>query len=353
MLNRRTLLTAAPLVAASPAFPAPAPDSFPKFVEGVKAEAARAGIRQTTLDKAFKGVVVNQRVIELDRKQPEFTLTWEQYRGRVVSEGRIAKGRDLFARHRGLLSRVTEKYGVGPAPIMGIWGLESDYGASTGGFHVIEALATLAWEGRRAAFFRSELMDALKIIEAGDITPERMTGSYAGAMGQPQFMPDSYLKFAVDFSGTGKRDIWNDPGDIFASVANYLAKSGWNGALPWGVRRLCMPSSMWSPRSRVSMQGPVRTAAAAPWGVPARLPAGFDAVLAGRDNRKTLADWTRLGVVPGRKLPPETMAAVLLPGGAGGEAYLACHPNFLAIRRYNPSDFYCISVGLIGERVTA
>ena len=321
MLNRRTLLTAAPLVAASPAFPAPAPDSFPKFVEGVKAEAARAGIRQTTLDKAFKGVVVNQRVIELDRKQPEFTLTWEQYRGRVVSEGRIAKGRDLFARHSGLLSRVTEKYGVGPAPIMGIWGLESDYGASTGGFHVIEALATLAWEGRRAAFFRSELMDALKIIEAGDITPERMTGSYAGAMGQPQFMPDSYLKFAVDFSGTGKRDIWNDPGDIFASVANYLAKSGWNGALPWGV--------------------------------PARLPAGFDAVLAGRDTRKTLADWTRLGVVPGRKLPPETMAAVLLPGGAGGEAYLACHPNFLAIRRYNPSDFYCISVGLIGERVTA
>jgi membrane-bound lytic murein transglycosylase B len=164
-------------------------------------------------------------------------------------------------------------------------------------------------------------MDALKIIEAGDITPDRMTGSYAGAMGQPQFMPDSYLKFAVDFSGTGKRDIWNDPGDIFGSVANYLAKSGWSGALPWGVA--------------------------------ARLPAEFDAATAGRDNRKKVAEWLKLGVQPARALPPETMAAVILPGGIGSEAFLACHPNFLAIRRYNPSDFYCISVGLIGERVTA
>jgi membrane-bound lytic murein transglycosylase B len=205
---------------------------------------------------------------------------------------------------------------------MGIWGLESDYGRSTGGFNVIEALATLAWEGRRAAFFRSELMDALKILDHGDITPERMTGSYAGAMGQPQFMPDSYLKFAVDFSGTGKRDIWNDPGDIFGSVANYLARSGWSDRLPWGVA--------------------------------ARLPGNFDPAMGGRDNRKKMEDWARLGVQPvGRALPPETMAAVILPGGAGSEAFLACHPNFLAIRRYNPSDFYCLSVGLIGDRVTA
>ncbi len=321
MLNRRTLLASVPLVAASPVLAAPAPESFPKFVEGVKADAARAGIRKSTLERAFKGVVVNQRVIELDRKQPEFTLTWDQYRARVVSEARIAKGRDLFARHRTLLARVSEKYGVGAVPIMGIWGLESDYGGSTGGFNVIEALATLAWEGRRAAFFRSELMDALKIIEAGDITPDRMTGSYAGAMGQPQFMPDSYLKFAVDFSGTGKRDIWNDAGDIFGSVANYLARSGWSGALPWGVA--------------------------------ARLPAGFDVATAGRDNRKKVAEWLKLGVQPARALPPESMAAVILPGGIGSEAFVACHPNFLAIRRYNPSDFYCISVGLIGERVTA
>ncbi len=321
MLTRRTLVAAAPLAAATPAFAAPAADSFPAFVAGVKADALKAGIRAATLDRAFKGVTVNQRVIELDRKQPEFTLTWDQYKTRVVTEGRIAKGRDLFAKHRALLARVTERYNVSAVPIMGIWGLESDYGGSTGGFHVIEALATLAWEGRRAAFFRGELMDALKIIDAGDITPDRMTGSYAGAMGQPQFMPDSYLKFAVDFSGNGKRDIWTDPGDIFASVANYLAKSGWSGALPWGIGAI--------------------------------LPAGFDPAQAGRDHRKRIAEWVKLGVRPARNLPPDTMAAVILPGGAGSEAFLACHPNFLAIRRYNPSDFYCISVGLIGERVTA
>lgn len=326
MVSRRALLAAAlpasvlmphSLLAATPQEKA----SFDSFVAGVKAEAAKSGIKPATLERAFKGVLPNQRVIELDRKQPEFTLTWDQYRTRVISDARITKGRAMYAQHRDLLARITARYGVAPAPIMGIWGLESDYGASTGGFHVIEALATLAWEGRRAAFFRSELMDALKIIQAGDITPERMTGSYAGAMGQPQFMPDSYLKFAQDFSGNGTRDIWTDHGDIFASIANYLAKSGWSDKLPWGVA--------------------------------ARLPAGFDAAQAGRDNRRNVEDWARLGVQPARALAPDAMAAVILPGGAGGEAYLACHPNFLAIRRYNPSDFYSITVGLIGERVTA
>lgn len=329
MITRRTLLAAVPaLAAAAPAPPRPptqgpaAAASFASFVAGLKADARKAGIRQATLDRAFKGVQINQKVIELDRRQPEFTLTWEQYRTRIVSDARIARGREFFAQHRQLLASVQSRFGVPPGPIMGIWGLESDYGRATGGFNVIEALATLAWEGRRASFFRSELMDALKIIDHGDITPERMTGSYAGAMGQPQFMPDSYLRFAVDFAGNGRRDIWNDPADIFASVANYLAKSGWSERLPWGA--------------------------------PARLPANFDPAMGGRDNRRKLEDWTRLGVHPlGRALPPEAFAAVILPGGVGSEAFLACHPNFLAIRRYNPSDFYCLSVGLIGDRVTA
>ncbi len=322
MLHRRTLLAGLPLAAATPALAAPPPESFLPFIAAIKAEARKAGISQAALDRAFAGVKVNQRVIDLDRKQPEFTLTWEQYRARVISDARIARGRELYAQHRTLVTAVSAKYGVGPGPIMGIWGLESDYGKATGGFNVIEALATLAWEGRRATFFKSELMDALKIIEHGDITADRMTGSYAGAMGQPQFMPDSYLKFAVDYSGHGKRDIWNDLGDIFGSIANYLAKSGWSGKLPWGV--------------------------------PARIPAGFDPAGAGRDNRKRIEDWVRLGVQPtGRVLPPDTMAAVVLPGGAASEAFLAVHPNFLAIRRYNPSDFYCISVGTIGDRVTA
>ncbi len=329
MLTRRTILAAAPLVAAVPAFAAspaapraaPAQDGFAGFIAGVKAEAGRAGIRPATLDRAFAGVRYNAKVIELDHHQPEFTLTWEQYRSRIVSDTRIARGRQIYAQYRGLLGQVFARYRVPPGIIMGIWGLESNYGQSSGGFNVIEALATLSWEGRRAAFFRSELMDALRILDHGDIAPGQMVGSYAGAMGQPQFMPDSFLKFAVDFSGNGRRDIWNDPGDIFASVANYLAKSGWRDPLPWGIA--------------------------------ARLPENFDPALAGREHGRPFGEWLRLGVRPyGVPIPPETSTAILLPGGAGGEAFIACQSNFQAIRRYNPSDFYCISVGLIGDQVT-
>jgi len=320
MLDRRSLLAGAAIAVARPSAAA-TNDSFPTFVAGVKAEARRAGIRQTTLDRAFAGVRVNQKVIDLDHHQPEFTLTWPQYRDRLVSDARVARGRELYARYRTLLAAVTNRYGVQAGVIMGIWGLESDYGQATGGFNVIEALATLSWEGRRAAFFRSELMDALRILDHGDIAPGQMTGSYAGAMGQPQFMPDSFLKFAVDFSGNGRRDIWNDPGDIFGSVANYLAKSGWIDRLPWGVA--------------------------------AQVPADFDTSITGRDNRRRVVEWAAMGVRPvGVALPQDTLAALILPGGPGGDAFLACHPNFLAIRRYNPSDYYCLSVGLIGDRVT-
>lgn len=328
MISRRfALLSLLPAsAAAAPAEPPRAPTaaerkSFDAFVQGIRADAQRAGIQPHTLDLAFKGIGPNMRVVQLDRRQPEFTITWDQYKVRATNETRIAKGRELFAKNKALLEQIAARYGVPAAPLMGIWGLESDYGASTGGFHVIEALATLAWEGRRAAFFRGELMDALKIIQAGDITAERMTGSYAGAMGQPQFMPDSYLKFAVDFSGDGKRDIWTSVPDILASIANYLAKSGWDAKLPWGTT--------------------------------ARLPPNFDPTLAGRDNRRTVEAWEKLGVTAGRALPAATMAAVILPGGAGGEAFLACHPNFQAIRRYNPSDFYALVVGLLGERASA
>jgi membrane-bound lytic murein transglycosylase B len=321
MLTRRSLL-AVPLAAtAAPA--AAQSGSFAAFVAGVRRDAQRAGISPATFDRAFANVHVNQRVIDLDHHQPEFTLTWEQYRSRIVSDARVARGRALYARNRALLDRVTDRYGVPGGIIMGIWGLESDYGVATGGFNVIEALATLSWEGRRAAFFRSELMDALRILQSGDITADRMTGSYAGAMGQTQFMPDSFLKYAVDFSGTGRRDIWNDLGCVFASTANYLAREGWQASLPWGEI--------------------------------ARLPPGFDASLAGRENRRPLGEWTRLGVtrLGGAPVPAGTATALILPGGAGGEAFLAYHPNFLAIRRYNPSDFYCISVGLIGDLVAA
>lgn len=328
MLNRRTLL-AAPLFALAPPALAQAPRpppaakpeaSFLPYIDGVKAEALKAGIRQATLDTAFRGIrTPNAKVIELDRRQPEFTLTWEQYRQKVISDARIARGREHYSRHGALVTEICARYRLHPAPLMGIWGLESGYGQFTGGFNVIESLATLAWEGRRAAFFRTQLLNALRIIDAGDIAPERMLGSYAGAMGQPQFMPDSFLRFAVDHDGNGRRDLWNDVGDIVASMANYLSKSGWAPPLGWGQKL--------------------------------RLPAGFDPALAGRENRKPMGEWARLGVRPAAAVPAEVQAAVLLPDGAGGEAFLVFHPNFQAIRRYNPSDFYALAVGLIGDAV--
>jgi len=332
MLHRRTLLTAsAAFVAVGPATQAAAqqgqradkPEStFPPYIVGVKAEARKAGISQATLDRAFAGIKApNAKVIQLDRRQPEFTLTWAQYRQKVISDARIARGRDHFARHRDLIGQVCARYRMSPAPLMGIWGLESHYGQFTGGFNVIESLTTLAWEGRRASFFRTQLLNALKIIDAGDIAPERMLGSYAGAMGQPQFMPDSFLRTAVDWDGNGRRDLWNDTGDILASIANYLAKSGWNPALPWGRQ--------------------------------VRLPGGFNTALAGRDNRKPVGEWARLGLPAPAGMPAEAQAAVLLPDGPTGEAFLVLHPNFQAIRRYNPSDFYALAVGLIGDAVAS
>jgi membrane-bound lytic murein transglycosylase B len=238
----------------------------------------------------------------------------------VISDQRIANGRAALQRVRPLMGRIQDRYGVSPGVILGIWGLESSFGTELGNFHVVEALATLAWDGRRASFFRGELLAALRILNHGDVSPGRMTGSYAGAMGQPQFMPTSYLRLAVDFDGDGRRDIWTSKDDVLASIANYLARSGWR---------------------------PGET-----WGQPVTLPAGVAA--AGRDVRRPLAEWARQGVTPGSgrwAAPGETPSAVIAPDGAAGDTFMVFN-NFAAIRRYNPSDFYAIAVGLIGDRVT-
>jgi membrane-bound lytic murein transglycosylase B len=319
MISRRILLAASVAVAARPAH---AQGNFQNFLAGVRADARKSGISAATLDRAFAGIQPNQKVIELDRKQPEFTMTWEQYRARVISDQRIADGRAAVRANTALLQSIHGRFGVDPRVIVGIWGLESNFGTKTGGFHVIEALATLAWEGRRAAFFRSELMAALKILEAGDITVARMTGSYAGAMGQPQFMPTSFVRLAVDFDGDGKRDIWNSRADALGSIANYLQKSGWKDGEAWGQEVT----------------------------VPANFPAGL-----GRDNRKPVSEWLAMGVRPASgplRARNDAAAAVIQPDGAGGQAFLV-FGNFAAIRRYNPSDFYATAVGLIGDQVGA
>ena len=321
MITRRLLL-AAPIPALLPGRAFAATESFQDFLVGLRAEARKAGIAAATLDRALAGIKPNQAVIDRDRKQPEFTMTWARYRGLLVTDKRIDEGRAAVAQNLGLLRRVQDQYGVAAGVVAGIWGLESSFGKETGNFHVVEALATLAWEGRRAKFFRAELIAALKILDHGDIAPGKMTGSYAGAMGQPQFMPTSYLSYAVDFEGHGKRDIWTSKADVLGSIGNYLAKSGWRAGEVWGQQ--------------------------------VTLPAGFDASAIGRENKRPLGDWAKAGVRPlagNWRSAPESAAAIVAPDGAQGEAFVV-HTNFNAIRRYNPSDFYAIAVGLIGDQVT-
>jgi membrane-bound lytic murein transglycosylase B len=319
MPTRRFLLASAvPAVLSAPAFASPA-DGFHSFLNEVRAEARKAGIKSATLERAFAGVSPNQKVLDRDRHQPEFTMTWARYRGLVITDKRATDGRQALAANRALFQRVEQRFGVSAGVIAGIWGLESSFGTGTGDFRVVEALATLAWEGRRASFFRGELMAALKILDHGDVAPGAMTGSYAGAMGQPQFMPSSYLRYAVDFEGNGRRDIWTSKPDVLGSIANYLAQSGWRGGETWGQA--------------------------------VTVPAGVDAP--GRDAKRPVSEWARAGVKPvnGRwAASADTPAGLVAPDGAGTEAFLV-FANFAAIRRYNPSDFYAIAVGLIGDQV--
>jgi membrane-bound lytic murein transglycosylase B len=319
-MRRRALLA---VLATLPALPAAAvEDSFAGFLASFRPEARRAGISDATINAAFANIHPNQKVIDADRKQPEFTMTWARYRSFTMSDKRVARGRAACAASRDLLARVSERYRVDGGVIAGIWGLESNYGTDTGSYNVIEALATLAWEGRRASFFRSQLVAALKILEHGDVAPGHMLGSYAGAMGQPQFMPDSYLHYAVDFDGDGRRDIWTSQGDVMASIANYLASSGWRYNEPWGQQ--------------------------------IQVPATLDPGNTGRDQRRSLGEWQRLGVrrADGTAFSrTDPLGAVILPDGQGGDAFMV-YGNFAAIRRYNPSDFYALSAGLLGDMVT-
>ncbi len=341
MLTRRLMLAAgATLASAAVAIRAqaaqPVPDrtstpaeeeSFRRYLDGVRAEARRRGISPAVLDRALAPIRINWKVIYYDRHQPEagaHKLTWEQYRARIVNDGRIARGREQLARHRALLERVQTRYGVPPGIIIGLWGLESDYGQAMGHFNVVEAVATLAWEGRRGTYFRKQLMDCLTILQRGDIRPEQMMGSWAGAMGQTQFMPDCFLQYAVDFDGDGRRDLWTSFADVFASTANNLAAEGWKATQYWG--------------------GAVR------------LPVSFSPELIGRGVRRPAGEWARMGVVSasGRAVLPEAVAAsVVRPGEPGGEAFLVSATNFRSLRAYNPSDYYALCIGLLADRIAA
>jgi len=317
----RRIAMLAPLGALLPGQADAATQSFEAFLEGVRAEARRQGVSAAILSRALTGIRPNDRVLELDRRQPEFTQTWEQYRDARLSTARIDAGRRAFTDNRATLEAVQGRFRVSPRVVVAIWGLETNYGGFTGNFNVIESLATLAWDGRRAAYFRAELLAALKILEAGHVSLERMRGSWAGAMGHPQFMPSNFERLAVDMDGDGRRNIWESRADALGSIANYLARSGWREDELWGRE--------------------------------VGLPPGFNPEDARRENTKPLREWARLGVrrPDGTALPSlDLEAAIILPGGGGGQAF-AIYPNFNVIRRYNPSNFYALAVGLLSDRV--
>ena len=301
---------------------AAATQPFEAWVTELKAEAEKQGISRSIFDQAFTGVTPIPRVVELDRKQPEFTLTFEQYLTRVVPDARIQKGRALLKENKALLTEVSEKYGVQPRFIVALWGVETDFGRITGGFPVVASLATLAYDGRRSAFFRKELLLALKILEQGHIAPGDMKGSWAGAMGQSQFMPSSFHNFAVDYNGDGHKDIWGTKADVFGSIANYLSKSGWNNSETWG--------------RAVS------------------LPANFDKSLVDSKITKTMREWEALGVTrrDGGPLPSRNLTSQLVVPGDGelAPAYLA-YSNYEVILKWNRSSYFATAVGTLAEAI--
>ena len=307
-------------VAAATAAPAPQAASFAEWRDGFRARALAAGIPPATFDRAFAGVTPNARVLELDSRQPEFTRPIWEYLDSAVSDTRIATGRQKAQANQALLSAIEARHGVDYPVLLAIWGLESGYGSNFGDMPVVESMATLAYEGRRRDFAEEQLLAALRIIEAGDIPPDRLVGSWAGAMGHTQFIPTSFLAYAVDFDGDGRRDVWApDAADALASTANYLAGFGWARGQPAVVE--------------------------------VRLPQSFDYALADDDTRLPAAAWQARGVQAVRgTLPPGEGVEILLPAGARGPAF-AAYPNFRVIKRYNNATSYALAVAHLAQRI--
>jgi membrane-bound lytic murein transglycosylase B len=295
-------------------------EPFDVWLAQFRQQAAAEGISAAALDRALDGVEPIPEVIERDRRQPEGRLTFRDYNRRVLSPTRIARGRELMEQHREVLDRIAADYGVQPRFIVALWGIESNYGSFTGEFPVIGALATLAYEGRRAAFFRNELLQALRIVDQGDVAPAQMTGSWAGAMGQSQFMPSSYLARAVDYDGDGRRDIWTTPPDVFASIANYLAKAGWSDRHTWGR--------------------------------PVQIADQLKADAAGLEVVKPLPEWHALGVRTsnGDALPVVALDASLLRMDDDGPTYLV-YNNFRVLMAWNRSTYFALTVGELADLI--
>ncbi len=300
-----------------------AAEDFLTWRNGFAGRAQQAGISQTTLNKALNTIdAPNDRIIALDQKQPEKKIPFSEYIDRVVSQERVGTGTARLRDYQSLLKAVSKTYGIPPEIMVSLWGVETHYGVITGGFPVVESLATLAFEGRRRDFFETELLAALKILDQGHIGLDAFIGSWAGAMGQCQFMPTSFAKYAVDGDGDGHRDIWTNPKDIFPSIANYLKQHGWKTGQTWGR--------------------------------PVRLPHGMDLASEDMKTPKPLSEWRSLGiqthsgsVLPGR----DTMLASLwVMDDNPAQAFLV-YDNAQVLMKWNRSRYFVLSVGLLADAI--
>lgn len=307
---------------ATPAFANEMP--YDSWLAAFKKEAATQGISSKTLDSAFSEKQPIADIIRLDRKQPEGTKTLYEYLEIVISDRRIADGIVRHSEHQSLLKKIEQEYGVDSEAIIALWGIETNYGENTGNYSVVDALATLAYDGRRSDYFRGELLNALKIIDAGNVTSDAMFGSWAGAMGQCQFMPSSYLRYAVDHNKDGKRDIWWTTEDVFASIANYLKSEGWKQG------------------GEIAM--------------PVILPANFSDTLMGHKIMRTTSEWSALGVKynDGSKLVDNGESASIVMIGSGSEEvpYIV-YNNYKVLLRWNRSGYFVTGVDMLMEAIRA
>ena len=314
---------AAGIPVCAPAAQPPTPDqaAYREFVREFRGVALGQGIPAPLYDRAFRGLTPDPEVVAKNNRQPEFVLPASHYVTLLITDTRVNEGRRKLSEYAADLKGIEQRYGVDRHVLVALWGMETLYGTLRGKRNVIRSLSTLAYKGRRAKFGRQQLLAALRILKAGDITLDRMTGSWAGAMGHTQFIPTSYTAYAVDFTGDGRRDIWDTPQDALASTANYLRRSGWLPGRPWGHQVV--------------------------------LPQRFDASLAGRKHERPVRQWRRTGLrrAGGAALPhPDDRAYLYLPAGRDGPAFLV-RQNFRSIMRYNPAHKYALAIGHLADRL--
>jgi membrane-bound lytic murein transglycosylase B len=295
--------------------------AYAEWRDGLTQDAIAAGIPPATAHAALDNIQPDDHVIELDQRQPETTQTVSQYLRHAVSSSRVAAGIEMMQRHGKLLAEISNRTTVPPEIILALWGMESEYGRNSGNYDVISSLVTLAYEGRRGEYFRGELINALRIIDQQHLPPSALIGSWAGAMGQCQFMPSTYLRYAIDYDGDGKADIWTSTPDILGSIANYIAAEGWQGGQPAGYA--------------------------------VRVPADFPTEDVGLDHKHSLTEWAAMGVknVSGKPLPAgDQQVSLIQPDGPDGLSFIV-YDNFRALMRWNRSTSFAIAVVLLADAI--